>query len=53
LAGNLLVKTSVAIIKKYQSLGGGENIFAVDCNFTTSCSHYSVEALEKYGFIKG
>ena len=44
---------SVRVIKKYQSMGGGDKVFAVDCNFTPSCSHYSIEALEKYGFIEG
>jgi len=23
------------------------------CRFTPSCSHYSYEAVEKYGFLKG
>lgn len=50
---DFLVNISIKAIQKYQALGGGDKLLNVDCNFTPSCSHYSVEALQKYGFIQG
>ena len=43
---------AVRFYKKYiseplvKSFGGG-------CRFTPTCSEYTIEALEKYGFLKG
>jgi putative membrane protein insertion efficiency factor len=30
-----------------------ENLFGKACRFTPSCSQYTIEALEKFGFTKG
>ena len=41
------------LIFYYQSKGGGDYFFSVDCNFTPSCSEYTKQAIEKYGVVKG
>ncbi len=50
-----LVSLTVVVIKAYQftispflkvTFGGG-------CRFTPTCSDYTIEALERHGFIKG
>ena len=43
----------LGLISYYQSKGGGDYFFGVDCNFTPSCSEYTKHAIEKYGAIKG
>ena len=43
---NILIK----VIKKYQSIPGG---FHNQCRFIPTCSDYAIEAIEKYGSIKG
>jgi putative membrane protein insertion efficiency factor len=30
-----------------------ESLFGKACRFTPTCSEYTIEALEKFGFIKG
>ncbi len=46
-------KFLVAVIDKYQKIGGGERMFSVECNYTPSCSEYTKQAIVKYGAIKG
>lgn len=43
---NVLIK----LIKLYQKIPGK---FHNNCRFTPTCSNYAMEALEKYGTIKG
>lgn len=43
---NILIK----FIKLYQKIPGK---FHNNCRFTPTCSNYAIEALEKYGTIKG
>ena len=43
---NVLIK----LIKLYQKIPGK---FHNNCRFTQTCSNYAIEALEKYGTIKG
>lgn len=43
---NILIK----LIKLYQKIPGK---FHNNCRFTPTCSNYAIEALEKYGTIKG
>ena len=41
----------IALIKIYQWLISP--ILGAKCRFTPTCSHYAVEALQKYGIFKG
>jgi putative membrane protein insertion efficiency factor len=42
------------MIRVYQkTLGPMINAFGPVCRFTPSCSHYTVEALRKYGLVRG
>lgn len=43
---NILIK----LVKLYQKIPGK---FHNNCRFTPTCSNYAIEALEKYGTIKG
>jgi putative membrane protein insertion efficiency factor len=43
-------KIIINIIKGYQKIPGN---FHKSCRFTPTCSNYAIEAIEKYGFIKG
>lgn len=43
---NVLIK----LVKLYQKIPGK---FHNNCRFTPTCSNYAIEALEKYGTIKG
>lgn len=40
----------IAIIKLYQKIPGDFHNY---CRFTPTCSNYAIEALNKYGTIKG
>jgi putative component of membrane protein insertase Oxa1/YidC/SpoIIIJ protein YidD len=42
----------VALIECYQKRGGGSRV-NVECNFIPSCSHYTKQAVEKKGVVKG
>tara|TARA_R110001583_G_scaffold39399_6_gene126265 strand:- start:22415 stop:22669 length:255 start_codon:yes stop_codon:yes gene_type:complete len=46
---NVLLKA----IRHYQNTGGSETHFATSCNFTPTCSHYTYQAIEDYGVVKG
>lgn len=49
----VLGRLAVRLINWYQSRGGGNRLFAVDCNFEPGCSEYTKQAIEHYGAIKG
>lgn len=47
----MISKPLTAAIKAYQRTKG---FFFIDsCRFHPSCSHYTVEAIEKYGAVRG
>ena len=46
----MLSKLSVALINRYQRLGGGSKLFNTDCNFEPTCSEYAKQAIEAKGF---
>ena len=41
----------IAVIRLYQIILSP--LLGQKCRFTPSCSHYGIEALKKYGLIKG
>lgn len=49
----MTAKFIIGLINLYQKSGGGKKLLWVDCNFTPSCSEYSKQALQRYGFAKG
>ncbi len=49
----MLARIALRMIDWYQRRGGGNRLFAVDCNFEPSCSEYTKQAIEHYGFAKG
>lgn len=44
-------KLLIALIKLYQ--WGLSPFLGVNCRFTPSCSRYTIEALQRYGCIRG
>ena len=46
---NLLLKA----IRYYQNTGGSVKHFAISCNFSPTCSHYTYQAIERFGVVKG
>lgn len=40
-------------IRLYQKTGGSVKHFALSCNFSPTCSHYTYQAIERFGVIKG
>lgn len=40
----------ISLIRKYQKIPGR---FHYNCKFYPTCSEYTIEALEKYGTLKG
>ena len=40
----------ISLIRKYQRIPGR---FHYNCKFYPTCSEYTIEALEKYGTLKG
>lgn len=40
-------------IRFYQETGGSVKHFAISCNFSPSCSHYTYQAIERFGVVKG
>jgi putative membrane protein insertion efficiency factor len=40
-------------IRYYQNTGGSVKHFAISCNFSPTCSHYTFQAIERFGVIKG
>ncbi|NWG27152.1 MAG: membrane protein insertion efficiency factor YidD [Ignavibacteriaceae bacterium] len=47
----LLALPFIVVIKMYQLIISP--LFPPSCRFTPTCSHYSIEALKKYGILKG
>jgi uncharacterized protein len=53
---NLMMKKAlIALLKAYQSTLSPilRTWFGKGCRFTPTCSHYTIEALEKFGVAKG
>jgi putative membrane protein insertion efficiency factor len=46
----MVKRVFILIIKAYQKLSFGRRPV---CRFYPSCSYYSIEAMQKYGVIKG
>ncbi|GAB4422688.1 MAG: membrane protein insertion efficiency factor YidD [Thermodesulfovibrionales bacterium] len=46
-----MAKIIILFIKAYRYVISP--LFAASCRFTPSCSAYSIEAIEKYGAVKG
>lgn len=48
-------KTAILFIKTYKKAVSPiiTQLFGNACRFTPTCSEYTIEALEKYGFVKG
>lgn len=44
---------SLGLINWYQSKGGSKKLFKLECNFEPSCSEYTKQCIQKYGFING
>ena len=52
--GRLAVAVCIAMIRVYQTtLGPVLGLFGPMCRFTPSCSQYTIEALRKYGLVRG
>ena len=47
----MLRTIAIKLIRGYQLLGRGLLPFV--CRFTPSCSEYAVEAITRYGFLRG
>ena len=45
-----LKRIFISIIKLYQKIPGN---FHASCRFYPTCSDYAIEAIEKYGILKG
>lgn len=48
---NVVKKVALLLIKLYQSTIS--RVLPPSCRFTPTCSQYTYEAIEKYGFFKG
>ncbi len=46
----MLTKISIKLIKVYQNIPGS---WHNNCRYYPTCSNYAIDALKKYGFIKG
>lgn len=48
-------KFAILFIKTYKKIVSPiiTQVFGNACRFTPTCSEYTIEALEKYGFVKG
>lgn len=44
-------KLAIKLIRLYQASHGPDHV--PHCRFTPTCSQYTLEAIEKYGFIRG
>jgi len=40
-------------IRYYQVTGGSVQHFAISCNFSPTCSHYTYQAIERFGVTRG
>lgn len=48
---NILSKPFIWIVRFYQ--GAISPLFPASCRYTPTCSHYTIEALQKHGVLKG
>lgn len=48
-----MAKVAIFLIKIYQKIISKYILTGKNCRFYPTCSQYSIEAYEKYGFIKG
>lgn len=48
----LAARIAIAALNRYSRKGGGAR-FAVECNFTPSCSEYARIALRRFGVLRG
>lgn len=48
-----MAKLAILLIKFYQQFISKYILTGKNCRFYPTCSQYSIEAYEKYGFIKG
>ncbi len=49
--GNVIKNVMILMIRFYQ--GGISPFFPASCRYTPTCSQYFIEALQKYGTLKG
>ncbi|MEM1224704.1 MAG: membrane protein insertion efficiency factor YidD [Planctomycetota bacterium] len=49
--GRVAVRVAIVLIRWYQVMISP--LIGPSCRFTPTCSAYAVEAIEKYGFIRG
>ncbi|MBB1149877.1 MULTISPECIES: membrane protein insertion efficiency factor YidD [unclassified Myroides] len=47
----ILIAPFILLVRFYQ--GGISPFFPPTCRYTPTCSHYTVEALQKHGLLKG
>ena len=47
----ILIAPFVLLVRFYQ--GGISPFFPPTCRYTPTCSHYTIEALQKHGLFKG
>lgn len=50
---NIIKNALLKSIRYYQNTGGSLKHFATSCNFTPTCSHYTYQAIEDFGVVKG
>ena len=50
-ADRLAVKGALLVIRAYQLLFS--SMYTGSCRFIPSCSHYAVEAVERFGVLRG
>lgn len=50
---SLAARLALALIRRYQALGGGQALFGVACNFTPTCSEYTRLSILRLGFRRG
>lgn len=48
---NILIKPFIYLVKFYQ--GAISPLFPATCRYQPTCSHYTIEALQKHGLLKG
>lgn len=49
----MIKKALLKVIQTYQKTGGSVKHFAISCNFSPTCSHYTYQAIERFGVLKG
>ncbi|MCW8866042.1 MAG: membrane protein insertion efficiency factor YidD [Colwellia sp.] len=50
---SFITRFVLSAIRRYQRRGGSIKHFATSCNFTPTCSHYTYQAVERFGLFKG